>query len=300
MNIKWIGSPNFRTQNGVEKKFIVMHWMVGTLAGTDKVFQSSTRKVATNYGIEGKKIHQYVKDKDYAFGSGTAYANKYGISIEHEGGQMLKSGSRKKPTQLTHDTSAQLCAKIAREHNMGQLVVGKNMFPHNKFVATQCPGSLDLAYIANKANEINAALAAPKPEPVKPVVVAPVVSSQPALYHTVKIGEFLSGIAKKYNVTVQELVKKNNIKNVNLVFPGQKLLIKEAVSVASKPPAPTPAPVDKNVYYTIKRGDSYWRIAGILLKTRDSSKIVKEVARLQKLNNSKPLRIGDRLLVRKG
>lgn len=242
MNIKWIGSPNFRTQNGIKKKFIVMHWMVGTLAGTDKVFQSKTRRVATNYGIEGKKVHQYVKDKDYAFGSGTRHANMYGISIEHEGGQMLKSGSRKKPTKLTHDTSAELCAKIAREHGMGQLVVGKNMFPHNKFVATQCPGSLDLEYIASRANQINAALNAPKPS-VKPDPVKP----QPV-----------------------------------------------------KPPAPAPAPVDKNVYYTIKRGDSYWRIAGILLKTRDSSKIVKEVARLQKLNNSKPLRIGDRLLVRKG
>lgn len=230
MEIKWIGSPNFRTQNGIQKKFIVMHWMVGTLAGTDKVFQSNTRKVATNYGIEGKKVHQYVKDKDYAFGSGTTYANKFGISIEHEGGQLLKDGTRKKPTKSTHDTSAELCAKIAREHGMGKLVVGENMFPHKKFVSTQCPGSLDLKYIADKANEINAAFVAPKP---------------PA-------------------------------------------------------PTPSPAPVDKNVYYTIKSGDSYWKIAGLLLKTKDSNRIAKEVARLQKLNNNKALRIGDRLLVKKG
>ena len=108
MNIKWIGSPNFKTQNGVKKEFIVLHWMVGTLAGTDRVFQDANRKVATNYGIQDDKVHQYVKDKDYAFGSGTTHSNKHGISIEHEGGQMLKSGSRKKPTKSTHDTSAEL------------------------------------------------------------------------------------------------------------------------------------------------------------------------------------------------
>ena len=78
-NIKWVGSPNFRRQIGVKKKFIVLHWIVGTLASADRIFQSNTRKVATNYGVGPKVIHQYVKDSDYAFGSGPAYANKFGI-----------------------------------------------------------------------------------------------------------------------------------------------------------------------------------------------------------------------------
>lgn len=43
--------------------------------------------------------------------------------------------------------------------------------------------------------------------------------------YTVKKGDTLSGIAKKYGTTVNEIAKKNNIKNVNLIFPGQVLVI---------------------------------------------------------------------------
>ena len=44
--------------------------------------------------------------------------------------------------------------------------------------------------------------------------------------YTVKSGDTLSEIAKKYNTTVQELVKDNNIKNANLIYVGQKIVIK--------------------------------------------------------------------------
>ena len=44
-------------------------------------------------------------------------------------------------------------------------------------------------------------------------------------YYTVKKGDTLSAIAKKYNTTVNNLAKLNNIKNVNLIYVGQKLII---------------------------------------------------------------------------
>ena len=43
--------------------------------------------------------------------------------------------------------------------------------------------------------------------------------------HIVQKGETLSGIAKKYKTTVAELVKKNGIKNKNLIVVGQKLIV---------------------------------------------------------------------------
>ena len=46
--------------------------------------------------------------------------------------------------------------------------------------------------------------------------------------YTVVRGDTLSAIAKKYNTTVDALAKLNNIKNVNLIYVGQKLIISGA------------------------------------------------------------------------
>jgi LysM repeat protein len=45
------------------------------------------------------------------------------------------------------------------------------------------------------------------------------------LTHTVKSGDTLTKIAKQYNATVQSIASQNNIKNVNLIHVGQKLII---------------------------------------------------------------------------
>ena len=55
----------------------------------------------------------------------------------------------------------------------------------------------------------------PKPEP----------TPEPE-YYTVKKDDNLTKIAKKYNTTVDELVKLNNLDNPNLIYPGQKLRVK--------------------------------------------------------------------------
>src|SRR5690606_5682519 len=45
-------------------------------------------------------------------------------------------------------------------------------------------------------------------------------------YYTVKKGDTLWEIAKKYNTTVAKLVGLNKIKNPNLIYPGQKIRVK--------------------------------------------------------------------------
>lgn len=49
----------------------------------------------------------------------------------------------------------------------------------------------------------------------------------PDVVYTVKSGDTLSGIAKRYNTTVDKLVKDNGIKNANLIYVGQKIKIKQ-------------------------------------------------------------------------
>ncbi len=78
-----------------------------------------------------------------------------------------------------------------------------------------------------------------QPEP------APGPDPEPETYYTVKRGDNLTKIAKMYGVTVAELVKWNNIKNPNLIYPGQKILIKEPQAV----------------WYKVVRGDNLTKIA---------------------------------------
>ena len=46
------------------------------------------------------------------------------------------------------------------------------------------------------------------------------------LPYVVQAGDTLSAIAKKYNVTLEQLMKWNNIKDPNLLTVGQRLVIK--------------------------------------------------------------------------
>ena len=81
------------------------------------------------------------------------------------------------------------------------------------------------------------------PEPPEP--------EQP-IYYTVRRGDNLTKIARKYATTVAQLVIWNNIKNPNLIFPGQVLI------VGKKEPEPPQPPEE---YYTVQRGDNLTRIA---------------------------------------
>lgn len=54
-----------------------------------------------------------------------------------------------------------------------------------------------------------------------------ILSPKPKVeYYTVKSGDNLTKIAKKYGTTVNQLVKWNNIKNPNLIYPNQKIRVK--------------------------------------------------------------------------
>ncbi|HLR80765.1 MAG TPA: LysM peptidoglycan-binding domain-containing protein [Bacillota bacterium] len=45
-------------------------------------------------------------------------------------------------------------------------------------------------------------------------------------YHTVKYGDTVSHIAVKHNTNVSKIKRLNNLKNVNKIYPGQKIRIK--------------------------------------------------------------------------
>ncbi len=101
-----------------------------------------------------------------------------------------------------------------------------------------------------------------KPQPVKPV------------YHIVKKGEFLSKIAAKHHVTVEEIKEWNNLSK-STVFIGQKLRVNnpDQATVADLVPDTTQKNVNakvsnksnnanvRNITYTVQAGDTLWSIA---------------------------------------
>ena len=52
------------------------------------------------------------------------------------------------------------------------------------------------------------------------------LNSNNKVYYTIRSGDNLSSIAKKYGTTVNQLVQWNNIKNPNLIYPNQKIRVK--------------------------------------------------------------------------
>lgn len=71
------------------------------------------------------------------------------------------------------------------------------------------------------------------------------------IVYIVKKGDTLSEIAMKYNVRVNEIARENQIKNVNLIYPGQRLIIKtEAMGTELG-----------HLCYKVVRGDTLYSIS---------------------------------------
>lgn len=159
-DITWVGSPNhYNGRNGHTISHITLHIMVGTLAGTDSVFQR-TGYASAHYGIGGNgEIHQYVSESDGSWSDANYASNNSTVSIEHEGGM-----SGVPCTRACMDASARLCADIARRQSWDRLWydgLNGNIWLHREIPGTDhagcpdlAPNGLDVNYVINKANQL--------------------------------------------------------------------------------------------------------------------------------------------------
>ncbi|MBQ6484270.1 MAG: LysM peptidoglycan-binding domain-containing protein [Carnobacterium sp.] len=115
--------------------------------------------------------------------------------------------------------------------------------------------------------------------------------------YTVKSGDSLWGIASKHGVSVANLKSWNNLKS-DMIFVGQKLIVKGGTTTPTPKPDPTPTPdptpnPGTSSTYTVKAGDSLWSIA---------NKHGVSVANLKSWNNLKSdiILVGQKLTVKGG
>jgi len=153
-------------RQGAKITDIVLHWMDGTLAATDAEFTHGSRRVSAHYGIEDTTVHQYVADADTAWHAGDWIENTRSIGIEHS----AQPGRDASPATIA--TSVALIVGLCRQYGIDP----GHIYPHKKFFATACPGTLPWAVMIAT---VRAQLGFPIPPPPTPAPVPPPVPPKP-------------------------------------------------------------------------------------------------------------------------
>jgi len=159
-----------------------------------------------------------------------------------------------------------------------------------------------------KAPEKTAASAPPPADSnAKPVPEPLAETQQVVTSHTVKKGETLNKISGMYGISVDNLVKWNNLQSQNIII-GQKLKLtgaggETAVNEPVKTPGKTAtapskttqkktATTQKYIYHTIQPGDNLWDIA-----EKYDGATVAQIKKLNKITNSQRLKVGQKIKV---
>ncbi len=121
----------------------------------------------------------------------------------------------------------------------------------------------------------------------------PVERSTEQKIHTVKSGENLSLIAKKYKCTITELKEWNNLKSTNLSI-GQKLKVYPPTTQTTQTKTTQTTTSGGYVIYTVKSGDNLWDIA----KKFDGVS-VEQIRTLNNLSSNAVLKVGQQLKIKK-
>lgn len=137
-------------------------------------------------------------DKDYAYKDYPAIIKKKGLN-----GWSKSTATTPAPKPVTPKPAKKSVEEIAQE-----VINGKWGNGQERVKRLEAAG-YNYNEVQNRVNEKMKASNKPKAE-----------------YYTVKRGDTLSAIAKKYGTTVSQLVAWNNIKNPNLIFIGQKFRVK--------------------------------------------------------------------------
>lgn len=119
-------------------------------------------------------------------------------------------------------------------------------------------GATNLAQPASaNPDPINAAAGIPNPPPAASApttTAAPATAANTAGTYTIKSGDTLSAIAKRYGTTVAALAQTNKISNANLIYAGRKLVLPNGANPTSASTATKAADTKAKVPAEVPKG----------------------------------------------
>ena len=112
--------------------------------------------------------------------------------------------------------------------------------------------------------------------------------------YTVKRGDTVAKIAARHGESVSSILKANGLSTRSRIYPGQKLKVRKSADVASSGGSKSSrSSGDSIVTYTVRGGDTLWKIAKRFGTTAGS------IASLNGLRNDSVIRPGDRIKIEK-
>ena len=111
-------------------------------------------------------------------------------------------------------------------------------------------------------------------------------------YHVIEEGDTMYKIAGKYDTTVSEICRLNDMQETDILKIGRKLLVKSKSSSTKQQTSTKPKQTAKGQYHVIEEGDTLYKIAG-QYNTR-----VSELCRLNNMEENDILQIGKSLRVK--
>ncbi len=119
---------------------LVIHHNAGNLSTrqTQNVFNNNRQSAHYQVDINGK-IAQHVWDTDTAWHAGNWEANLTSIGVEHANNVSAEPWT---VSEKTLDNGAHLVAALCWVYQLGRPAWGVNLFMHQDFTRTRCPGAL--------------------------------------------------------------------------------------------------------------------------------------------------------------
>ena len=228
-------------------QWIIEHFVgaAGQAKGNANYFKSVYRGASAHYFVDPKNIVQVVEDDTPAWHVGDAYRTGKGTYNGYHGYGATNNNSV--GIEMCQDTSTGkdvwhwefspetvkralwLTKQLQKKYN----IPDERVIRHYDVSGKICPGNWqwnDWQKWKNfKAELAGYAVSEQAPSNTQNDGYVSVTAKM----HTVQTGETLGAIAKKYGVTVDNLVKWNKLENPNLIFPESKLYIKDPASTVS-------------------------------------------------------------------